>query len=102
MRILNEYRSLYKVRITYSKTGDKESWTMQAGNEVKIFYGTVDSFAKFLRILGASDTSTLPKSVRTKTFLNLASDVQNKVDTDVWVWSNRWNKVSKMLTVGQS
>jgi hypothetical protein len=94
MRKMTEYRSLINVRCFYNRTGDVESWTLQGAGSVYVFAGSIESFTSFLRLLKASDTNSLPKSVRNLSYKDIASKIQSGVDTDIWVWSFIWAQLN--------
>ena len=55
-----------------------------------IFKGDIDEFTKFLMSIRAKDTASMPASYRSKTYRQMAQDIVDRVDTEIWVWRRHW------------
>jgi hypothetical protein len=89
MRMMTEARRLIKVHVRY----EKDLWTLQYEGTVRVFHGDVDSFAKFLQRIRACDDATQPRSVRNKTYMNMALEIQDGSDPNIWIWSTVLSKM---------
>lgn len=91
MRIMKqEARRLVKVRVLWDGgTG----WTFNLPKGHKIFHGSIEALARFLKKLKATDVETTPKTAQNKRFIDMAREIQTGKDTHIWIWSNILNKL---------
>lgn len=90
MRMMSEARSLVRVHVRYD---NNDVWTIQYLRTVRVFRGSIENFAKFLRKIGASDDKTAPRSVRNVTYMQMAQEIKDGSDPIVWIWSNVLSKM---------
>lgn len=91
---LEEQRSLIKVEIHWD--GGK-GWVMQYPHGYKVFHGSPEGFAKFMRKLKASDSVSEPASVRNMTYLQIAQELMVGKTRHVWIWSNILNQLTSSV-----
>jgi len=105
IKVLEEYNRLLKVEVHYSgglwiltpreyKNGDKVS----GRGEIK-FRGTPIEFSKFLRKIQAKDSSDAPPSSRLKTYNKIVTDIENRTDRFIWIWSTKWKSTPSIVNL---
>lgn len=90
---IEELRSLVLVNVYWNgKTG----WSLSFIGGNKVFNGTGENFAKFLRKVQAKD-STHPRSQRNKTYQEIVNDIMDGKERTIYIWSNILNNFDKMI-----
>jgi hypothetical protein len=82
---LKEIRSLVQINIYWN---GKNSFSMNWPGGNKVFNGSPEGFAKFLRRIGAKESSSYPRSERYKTYSQIVDDIVTAKDPNVYCWSN--------------
>lgn len=86
--LFNENRKLLKIHVVQGIPG---SFIMSNNGDTKVFVGTLDQFIDFLRQNKVSDSDTNPRSIRNKTYSEIADDIVSGKNTSFIVWDYKWN-----------
>lgn len=78
-------RSLVQILIHWDM---KNSFTLNYPGGFKTFHGSPEGFAKFLRRIGAKESSSYPRSARFKTYMEIVKSIMDGKDPTVYCWSN--------------
>lgn len=91
--IISEIRSLVQITVYWDS---KCSFTLNFPGGQKVYHGSPEGFAKFLRQLGAKDSS-LPRSTRNKTYMGMVQSVMDGKDPILYCWSNELANMTGMV-----
>jgi hypothetical protein len=86
-------RSLVPIQVRWNYS----SFNLSYPGGSKIFRGSPESFAKFLRKLGAKEGSTTPRSSRTWTYKEMVDAIMRGKDPNIYVFSNDLANIPQMI-----
>jgi hypothetical protein len=89
---INEARSIVQCSVRYSNN----TFTINYPSGPTVYNGTPEGFAKFLRKIGAKD-STNPKSGRVYTFSEIVDRIVSGKDPVIYIWSNELNGLNSTV-----
>lgn len=88
----------YLVKCKVYKHGNQ--WTLNSDKGgTRVFNGSIEGFAKFLRKIQAKDDAVDPKTFRSMTYMNIAQEIADGGDNVIYVWSNMWPDNGKKTKV---
>ena len=85
-----EVNRLIKVKVLYD--GNK-AWTLRWGKQFHVFRGSIEQFTKLLIKIKAKDTQSQPNSFRGMKYSDIANEITNGKDSEIWVWERLLKKI---------
>ena len=91
--IKEKQRHLIQFKVTYGNN----TFTLKSDGITKIFKGTKEEFAKFLKNIQAKDNYSEPKSARKLTYMQITDEIITGNDPIIYVWSNNLKGYDKII-----